>query len=216
LVEARKKDGKQLRESLAGWRNEYVRAFKQQARAEHLKPLQRSTGRCATLYAAGRLAMTYDLVPWSRDDLLQAILTCQLDGLRHSQLQPQQADTSAAGLRRKLVRYLVDNRDQFWNLDKKMPRLGKHTFGSVPGYFARFKGKKWFYLTADQLKAVIGTGEKADQLRADLVADDLLDRASTGKYLVQRPIFSGAKGNKGYRWVHALRVRILQERECNL
>jgi hypothetical protein len=28
------------------------------------------------------------------------------------------------------------------------------------------------------------------------VADGLLDQASNGKYLVQRPIFSGAKGNK--------------------
>ncbi len=94
-----------------------------------------------------------------------------------------------------------------------MPPLGKHTFGSVPGYFAAFKGKKWFYLTADQLKAVIGTGDNADQLKTELVADGLLDQASTGNYLVQRPIFSGAKGNKGYRWVHALRGKILQDRD---
>jgi hypothetical protein len=86
----------------------------------------------------------------------------------------------------------------------------------VPGYFAKFNGRKWFYLTADQLKAIIGTSDNADQLKTELVADGLLDRASSGRYLVRRPVFSGAKGNKGYRWVHALRVRILQERECNL
>lgn len=147
---------------------------------------------------------------------MQAVIACQLDGLRYSQVKHKQADTSALGLQRKLVRYLADNRNTFRDLDKNMPQLGAHKFGSAPGYLVTFKGKKWFYLTADQLKAIIGTGEKADQLKADLVADGLMDRASTGKYLVQRLIFSGAKGNKGYRWVHALRAKILKERECNL
>ena len=38
------------------------------------------------------------------------------------------------------------------------------------------------------------------------MADGLMDRASTGKYVVQRPIFP-AKGNKGHRWVHAFRAQ---------
>jgi hypothetical protein len=97
-------------------------------------------------------------------------------------------------------------------LDKKMPGRGKHKFGSVAGYFATFKGKKWFYLTSDKLKEIIGSGENADQLKTELAADGLLDRASSGKYLVQRRIFSEANGNKGYRWVHAVRAKILQDR----
>jgi putative DNA primase/helicase len=215
LVEARKKDVKSLRESLAKWRTEYVRALKRQARLEHLKPLQRSTGRCATVYAAGQLAITYGLVPWTEKELLDAVLCCQLDGLRYSQTKNEQADTSVAGLRRKLVRHLADNRAQFRNLDKKMPPLGKHNFGSRPGYSATFKGKKWFYLTTDQLKSIIGSGENADQLKAHLVAEGLLGGTSTGKYLVQRRIFSEAKGNKGHRWVHAFRAKILQDRAQN-
>jgi putative DNA primase/helicase len=208
LVEARKKNVNSLRELLAKWRTEYVRALKPQARTEHLKPLHRSTGRCATVYAAGRLAMTYGLVPWTEKELLDAVLSCQLDGLRHSQTKREQVDTSVAGLRRKVVSYLADNRGQFRNLDKKMPPLGKHNFGSRPGYFATFKGKKWFYLTTDQLKAIIGTGDNADQLKTELVAYGLLDQASNGKYLVQRRIFSEAKGNKGHRWVHAFSAKI--------
>ena len=35
------------------WRNEYIRVLKSKAQAKHLRPLQRSTGRCATVYAAG-------------------------------------------------------------------------------------------------------------------------------------------------------------------
>jgi hypothetical protein len=212
LVEARKKDVKSLRESLAKWRTEYVRALKRQARTEQLKPLQRSTGRCATVYAAGRLAITYDLVPWTEKELLDAALSCQLDGLRHSQVKREQVDTSVTGLRRKVVSYLADNRGQFRNLDIKMPSVGTHTFGSVPGYLATFKGKEWFYLTADQLKMIIGTRNSADQLKAQLVADGLLDQDSTGRYVVQRRIFSGGKGNKGYERVHAFSAKILQDR----
>jgi hypothetical protein len=202
-----------LKQFLNDERNAYLQAVKAQAQAQNFKPLNRASGRFATTFAAGSLGIKYGIFPWDRDDLLQAVLSCQLDGLHYSLTKNQQADRSVVGLRRKVVRYLVDNRDQFWNLDEKMPRLGEHKFGSVPGYFATFKGKKWFYLTADQLKAIIGTGENAHHLKADLVADGLLDRASTGKYLVQRPIFSSAKGNKGHKWVHAFSAKILQDRD---
>src|ERR1700730_1889741 len=212
LVQHRSTSPAELKEFLKTERNVYLQAIKDQVQGQNLKPLNRASGRFATTFAAGSLGIKYGILPWTRDDLLQAILICQLDGLRHSQTKNEQADTSVAGLRRKVVRYLAENRDQFRNLDKKMPLLGKHKFGSVPGYFATFKNREWFYLTADQLKAIIGSGKNADQLRSELAADGLLDQASTGKYLVQRPIFSGAKGNKGYRWVHALRGKILQDR----
>jgi hypothetical protein len=32
----------------------------------------------------------------------------------------------------------------------------------------------------------------------------------TNRYVIQRPIFSGEKGNKGYRSVHAFRACILK------
>jgi putative DNA primase/helicase len=214
LVEDRKKDVKQLRESLAGWRNEYIRVLKSKAQAEHLKPLQRSTGRCATVYAAGRLAITYGLVPWTEKELLDAVLCCQLDGLHHSQIKHEQADTSVAGLRRKLVEYLRDRRSKFMGLDGDLPRRGWHKFGSVPGYKATFKGKKWYYLTDKQLKGIIGRGENAKLLMDELAAAGLMDRPSTGRHVVQRPIFSG-KGNKGYEYVHAFRVRVVNQQDQN-
>jgi putative DNA primase/helicase len=212
LVQDRSTDPAGLKQFLKAERNVYLQAIKAQAQAQNLKLLNRASGRFATTFAAGSLGIKYGILRWSRDDLLQAILSCQLDGLRYAQTENQQADRSIAGLRRNLVRYFADNRGQFRNLDKKMPPLGKHKFGSVPGYFATFKGKKWLYLTADQLKAIIGSGKNADQLKTELAVDGLLDQASTGKYLVQRRIFSEAKGNKGYRWVHALRGKILQDR----
>jgi putative DNA primase/helicase len=207
LVEARKKNVTKLLNSLRGWRNEYIRVLKSKSQAKHLRPLQRSTGRCATVYAAGRLALQYGILRWDRQALLQAILLCQLDGVRHSKVADEQADTSVAGLRRKLVQYLRNRRGEFKDLDKAMPRrlgLGKHTFGSVPGYKATFKGKKWYYLTSDQLKGVIGRRGNASLLMDELAAAGLMAAGPKGKHVVQRPIFSG-KGNKGYEWVHAFR-----------
>jgi hypothetical protein len=97
------------------------------------------------------------------------------------------------------------------NLDKKMPSLGKHTFGSVPGYFATFKGKKWLYLTADQLTRIIGHAGRPGKLKKELVQAGMMASTPSGKFVVQRPIFSGAKGNKGYGSVHAFRLKLLKD-----
>ena len=196
-------------------RQAYLRAVEVRANAERLLPLNRASGRFATVFAAGSLAIKYQIFPWNRDDLLSAILACQLDGLRRSQAHARQADTSVSGLRRKLVRYFKDHRPEFLNLDKKRPHLGAHKFGSAPGYLATFKGKKWIYLTSDRLKAIIGTGNAVDQLKQQLSSEGLLARKSNGKYAVQRPIFAGAKGTKGHKWVYAFRLRILREADAN-
>ena len=92
------------------------------------------------------------------------------------------------------------------DLDEDKPRLGTHRFGSVPGYIATFKGKKWFYLTAGQLRGSLAVVSMRSSSRRNWRLTRLLDRAPNGRYVVQRPIFSGAKGNKGHKWVHAFRA----------
>jgi putative DNA primase/helicase len=210
LVGDHQRSLKQPRESLSGWRTRYVRALKAKAKAEGLKPLKRSTGRCATAYAAGRLAIQYGILPCTKKQLLQAILTCQLDGLRWAKAKHLETDTSVSGLCRKLITYLRDHRSKFMDLDEGKPRLGTHRFGSVPGYVGTFKGKNWFYLKADQLTRIIGGGENAGQLKKELVQTGMLASRANGKCLVQRPIFSGAKGNEGHKWVHAFRARLVR------
>jgi hypothetical protein len=93
-------------------------------------------------------------------------------------------------------------------LDTARPALGTHKFGSAPGYVATFKGDKWLYLTAEKLDAIIGTGGKASTLKKELAAAGLLATAND-RYVVQRTIFSGAKGNKGYCSVSAFKASIL-------
>jgi hypothetical protein len=208
LVADCRADKQELRKWLAGKRKDYSKRLKARAKRESMKPLNRSTGRCATVYAAGCLAIRYGIVPWKKAQLLRAVLDCQLDGLRHVVESPKKADSTFAGLRSKVLAYLRDHRREFINLDKTKLQPDAHKFGSVPGYRAKFKGKKWLYVTAEQLSKIIGDGDgdDADQVKKELVQSGILCRGNNGRYVVQRPIFSGQKGNKGYRRVHAFRL----------
>ena len=213
LVQGWTTDRAGLKRFLKEERLAYLQVLKAKAAAEKLKPLNRASGRFATVFAAGSLAIKYEIFQWKRDDLLQAVLSCQLDGLTRTKVQSDQLDTSTSGVRTNLVRYLREHRQEFMNLDKKMPSLGKHTFGSVPGYFATFKGKKWLYLTADQLTRIIGRGGRPGKLKKELVQAGMMASTPNGKFVVQRPIFSGAKGNKGYGSVHAFRFKLLKDQD---
>jgi hypothetical protein len=66
---------------LADRRKNYIDILKEKAKAQQLKPLERATARFATVYAAGCLAIKYGIFTWSRNDLLKAVLSCQLDAL---------------------------------------------------------------------------------------------------------------------------------------
>jgi uncharacterized protein (DUF927 family) len=213
LVQDRARDAPALKRFLKRERAAYLRAIQARAEAEKLKPLNRASGRFATVFTAGSLAIRHKIFPWDRDELLQAILSCQLDGLWAAKTERLVTDTSASGLRRKLIAHLRERRSKFMDLDEDKPRLGEHKFGSVPGYIATFKDKKWFYLTADKLTKVVGGGEHVEQLKKELAAEKLLDQRSNGRYLVQRAIFSGAKGNKGHKWVHAFRARLVKSQD---
>ncbi|MGZ5529954.1 MAG: DUF927 domain-containing protein [Limisphaerales bacterium] len=213
LVRNRRRDATGLKQFLRRQRAAYLRAINAKAQSENLRPLNRASGRFATDFAAGSLAIKYKIFLWDRNELLQAILSCQLDGLRHVQAEHLETDTSVSGLRRKLITYLREGRSKFMDLDEDKPGLAEHEFGSVPGYIATFKRKKWFYLTDNQLGQIIGTGENTDRLKKELAEKGLLARTPNGRYVVQRPIFSGAKGNKGWRQVHAFRGRLVKRQD---
>jgi putative DNA primase/helicase len=182
----------------------YVSRIRQEAKSKGLKPLERATARFATVYAAGCLAIQYGIFAWGRRDLLRAILSCQLDGLVAAGRKIDQLTL----LRERLVDHLIQHKPRFMDLNGAKPSAKAHAFGSVPGYNHTHKGIDWFYLTSDQLRTIIGTDRAAGGLKKRLVQQRLM--ADQGKRaLVQRPIFK-AKGNKGYRWVHAFRASLLE------
>lgn len=185
-------------------RTYYINRIKREAGSRGLRPLQRATARFATVYAAGCLAIQYGIFTWSRRDLLQAILSCQLDGLAAAAGKADQT----TNLRQKLFDHLVQNRQHFMDLNGAKPLAKGHRIGSVPGYAQTHRGESWIYLTSDQLKAIIGVDRAASCLKSRLIEEGLMAGTSE-RALVQRPIFK-AKRNKGYRWVHAFRASLVE------
>ena len=215
LAKERKRDRPRLEHWLERRRQRYLKKLKGEVKkllSENpaaKPPLGRASGKFATVYAAGALAIKYGVFPLSRKQLLKAILRCQLDSLRANVVTKKAV---APSLKERLIGYLHQHRTEFMDLDAARPALGTHKFGSVPGYAATFKGDKWLYLTASQLDAVIGTGKKANDLKKELAsAGFLATTTTTHRFVVQRPIFSGAKGNKGFCSVYAFKASLLDD-----
>ena len=198
-----------LKNFLSTERAVYRKALRVAVKAGTLKePLGRISGRYATVFAAGSVAIKYDILPWNQKRLLRAILSCQLDQIRQVDDDADSAGPSSESLRAKLLQYFNDHYAEFIYLYKKRPRLGTDKIDSVPGYRDKIKGERWYYLTADQLKTIIGTGESARVLKQTLVTEGLLAQKTKGKFVVQRKIFSGGKRNENYAWVHAFKADI--------
>jgi putative DNA primase/helicase len=110
----------------------------------HSRPLNRNIGRYATTFAAGSLASRYKVVPWSRNQILRAILKCELDQLRQPEESSDTSDPSVETLRSKLVKFLKDNKAGLMNLKAKRPRYKREDIDAVPGYREKVSGQRWF------------------------------------------------------------------------
>ena len=113
LLRHRDDDPTGFREVLSKYRKRYRQALKAAARTEGLRSLKRTASRFATVYAAGRLAIRYELLLWSKERLLAAILECQMAGLRLLAREPRNDEPSEETLRVKLISYLRDQRKSF-------------------------------------------------------------------------------------------------------
>jgi putative DNA primase/helicase len=78
LLRAKKKDMPALKEFIEDRRARYTRKAKREI-ASSTRDLTRLHGKFATIYAAGALAIDYEILPFKRGDLLAAILKCEAD-----------------------------------------------------------------------------------------------------------------------------------------
>jgi hypothetical protein len=208
LVRHRRTDKKALREFLAKRRKTYLRRLETEANG--LKVLKRTSGRFATVFAAGSLAIKYSILPWNRKKLLKAILRCQLDQHRLGDADGHRTASPTTSPRAKLAQYLNDNHKKFVDLQTKRLTYGNDDVEAFPGYRDEIDGQPWYYLTAKKLIAIIGSGGEAKKLKQELASEDLL--AKTGKkFVVQRRIFDGGKGNQNFARVHAFNPVLCDE-----
>jgi putative DNA primase/helicase len=203
------RDTKTVRRFLSAERKFYRRTLEKKLTSTHRRPLNRNSGRYATTFAAGSLASRYDIVPWSRKEILRAILKCELDQLRQPDESAETSRLSVETLRSKFVKFLAANKNTFMDLKVQRPRHGRDDVHAVPGYRKKAGGQRWFYLTAKQFDAITGTGIDARQLKQALVAEGLMAQKTVGKFVVQVRIFRGGKGNQNYAWMYAIKAEIL-------
>jgi len=208
LLDERRKDKEALQRFIKRQRKQYLQAINNAIRERSITPLKRASDRFATTFAAGCLAVKYQIVPWTRQKLLKAILSCQLDQLPYDE-EAEGTSSPTEELRAKLVDYLDKHQAQFRNLNQKRPIYGRDDLDTVaPGYRIKIGGQRWLYLTANQLKAIVGTGPNARALKRTLADEKLLDKSKDGKFVVQRPVFKRGKGRENYARVHAIKADI--------
>jgi putative DNA primase/helicase len=205
---------------MVGLQGERLRYF------EHLKghvgskkPLGRASHMFATVYAAGALAIRLGVLDWKSSALGEAVMSCQLDGLKEVPATKEGNPVAAANEKsilvtnKKLVEFVLRNKANAKYLrPKKYADPKTHTFGSVPYYIAKHKGHRYWYFTAETLKSVIGAGEPARRYKQTLADRGYLDVSTGGKgrrrFVVERRIFTG-KGKQGtMKWVHAIKQPI--------
>jgi uncharacterized protein (DUF927 family) len=213
LVDERRKNAKSLQRFINNRRQRYLRAIANAIRGKRITPLNRASDRFATTFAAGRLAAKYGIVPWSQKKLLKAILSCQLDQLLYGE-NDEGASSPIEELRSKLVDYLDKTNAQFMNLNKRRPVYGRDDLDIVaPGYGIKIGGQLWFYVTANQLKTIVGAGANARAFKQTLAGEKLLEKSKDGKFVVQLRVFKGGKGRQNYARVHAIKADILTKKQ---
>jgi|GEM_PF-7089515 len=216
LQRHRKKDKAGLRRFLRRRRREYLNELKE--RVEKLQdegtkltpPLERASGRFATVFAAGALAIRYETFPVKRGPLLKAILSCQIDGLIYAAskpAEPQAEGPPSSNWRNTLMTFLRDNRFKFVDLDAEKLDSRTHTFGSVPGYFATHNNVRYIYLTNKRFIEVLASD--SELAKAELAACGQ-PATKSERFVVQRRIFSNEKNGTGnFRTVCAIKANIM-------
>jgi hypothetical protein len=94
-----------LKKGLKALRDEYLGNLKE--RAKDVTPLNRASERFETVYAAGALAIRLGVLDWKRSALGEAVMSCQLDGLK--ELRGTKEGTTVSAMNKKLAYYLRRN-----------------------------------------------------------------------------------------------------------
>jgi|tagenome__1003787_1003787.scaffolds.fasta_scaffold20767975_2 hypothetical protein len=218
-------------EQLVAWRQrdeDGLRAWLEERQANYLKQARRIVspgrdllrihGKFATIYAAGRLAQKFKILPWSWSDLRDALLECEEAHVAHVQSHlggSAHAGAASSAPRSpldKLRAYLRDNQAKFVDLTKKNPRVGEYD-DNPPGYLIEHQGQREFLFSNDAFLRLAGGKGQAQALKAELAQRGLIAMAGGGKegdrYAVKRPIRTA--DGEVRRSVIAIDARVLQD-----
>jgi hypothetical protein len=214
----------ELAKALASDRAEVIRFFNARRRAYRRqaskivapgRDLNRIHGKLATVYAAGCFAIHFELLPFSRGDLIDAVLTCERDHVAFVAKQrggaftrgaSQVATTAPRTPYEALEPYVFGPASkQFIDLRRDGARVPPgHVHDRAPGYLGLHGGIEEIWLPNVRFERVVGRRSKGNELKAELHADERIASEARGKnryYVVKRDI-------AGLGRVHVVALRL--------
>ena len=210
-----------LRQDIEAARQEYLQAAA--SITSSWRDLVRVHGRFATIFAAGRLAIRYEVLPLTKEELLAAILVCERDHVAFVDKEVRElgalvmpttgAQKSVAGAVvvattpiERLQRFINGNNKRF--IDLRKPSLGRLRFKDrrrraleskdeyALVYVGEHNGQKEYWFTDDWFTEVAGGGREATELKVELFGGGLLEAYPRGRgfsYVVKRRLPDGSR-----------------------
>jgi hypothetical protein len=187
---------------LQDWRDrdaEGLKRWLQDRRAAYLKmakkwiisdrDLSRFHGHFATIYAAGCLANEFELLPWKRKWLSEALLACEQAHVELVGRVCHQTKKTSVRPEQRLRNVLHQQLTTFADLRSKASRRAAP---SAPiGYVITHKGKTEYLFTEKQFEQIGGAKIEANALKAELARQGHIESTGKGeklRYAVKRKL----------------------------
>lgn len=178
LLAWRLRDETELKNWLERRRSYFKKKAEQELRGS--RDLSRFHEKFATIYAAGCLAIEFEVLSWKRKSLSKAILKCEkahID-LVSATVSPQKIPTSTI----KALRTILNERAaEFADLRTKASRRGAPL--KPIGCIASKDGRVEYVFSEEQFEKIAGGSLEAKALKKDLQAADLIETTGIGKKL---------------------------------
>jgi putative DNA primase/helicase len=179
------------------------------------RDLNRIHGKFATIYAAGCLAIEFDILPWER--LQPALLSTEWDHVRYVEQMRANAVQAQLAPTDRLRAYVRQHRKEFVDLQKRLiPKPSSHDHEGCSGYINQHADQGLEYLFADRkLEEVVGGPVFARRCKAELAANGMIATAAGSdgdRFSVKRAI-GRVKGKLIRRHVIAVRALALDQHQ---
>jgi hypothetical protein len=170
------------------------------------RDLTRITDRFATVYVAGCLAISFELLPFTEREILEALWTCERDHVAFIDRELGTGATAASSvsvgaaggrvpgkiiartLFARLRKFILDNRKTGF-IDLRVPPAERLKIAKPKGYIGEHGGQSEYWLTGPQFEIIAGGAAEARDLKQELAKRRLLKtgrRGSGVSYVVKR------------------------------
>ena len=176
--------------------------------------LDRVHEKMATVYAAGCLAIQFGILPWTRQRVCEALLSCTRGHVALVARDQAGAARWQAAPLDSLRQYVRENCSAFVDLRRGgIENTAGHDHGACPGYVHQHEDHGPEYLFSDRrFEQVVGGAAAARRLKTDLARRGMLATAAgTGsdRFSVRRTVGKAADGKARRGQVVAVRAAAL-------